>query len=599
MDAAAAIASVDLGARIKSALEKFLVLKTLGVAEGSPQTLTAQDVLSACNRLFGVSGRRPYNWYDPITDKWSKDQPNGGWPVGTVWTQILRPSATLMRITSVQLTGAGQAQVSFTDDYLSHLRADLGGGTLPTADSAIWFMRDRDDLEPPVFTDVLFTAFALELRLSKDEIAVIFGGLTDRIEVESETAAGAQILGMLLPKEDDAAEAVTAEPVSDHEVNDDNYEWTRTYASMPLPDADVRSLVERTQDLVDQSNLILPDADSLIERCVVGLLTGHLILQGPPGTGKTTLARLLAKAFGAVCDLRTATADWTTYDVIGGLRPTPDDVLEPILGCVPESVLGCAHLVRQVSNGEREADAIARWLIIDEFNRADIDRAIGGLYTVFSSTDTAHLSKNPIELWFEAAERRRLWVPGRFRLIATMNDVDTSFVNALSQGLTRRFQFVYVGVPGIKQLSAESEFARRQAQEWYEAQYGKSFESVTTTADFDKATERVSVILEGLTSWLRYSEQDGKKLLGWPLGTAQIVDLWKTICLHVFSNSDTSEAQLLRAFDLSFADRVVPQMGTLRTSQLAAFAGYLRTNHPSLTESARAVEHLTNPQSVR
>ena len=33
VDAAAAIASVDLGARIKSALEKFLVLKTLGAVQ--------------------------------------------------------------------------------------------------------------------------------------------------------------------------------------------------------------------------------------------------------------------------------------------------------------------------------------------------------------------------------------------------------------------------------------------------------------------------------------------------------------------------------------------------------------------------------------
>ena len=56
-----------------------------------------------------------------------------------------------------------------------------------------------------------------------------------------------------------------------------------------------------------------------------------------------------------------------------------------------------------------------------------------------------------------------------------MNDVDTSFVNALSQGLTRRFQFVYVGVPDEAQQANELELARRQAQEWVQLQYGESF----------------------------------------------------------------------------------------------------------------------------
>ena len=81
------------------------------------------------------------------------------------------------------------------------------------------------------------------------------------------------------------------------------------------------------------------------------------------------------------------------------------------------------------------------------FNRADIDRAIGGLYTVLSSTDMAHLSRTPIELWFEeGGETPTLGA----RAISIDRHHErrrhVTSVNALSQGLTRRFQFVYVGV---------------------------------------------------------------------------------------------------------------------------------------------------------
>ena len=74
--------------------------------------------------------------------------------------------------------------------------------------------------------------------------------------------------------------------------------------------------------------------DSLYAALVAALESGkHIILTGPPGTAKTTLAQIAgdtAKQLGLCsgCVLTTATADWTTYETIGGLRPGNGNRLE-------------------------------------------------------------------------------------------------------------------------------------------------------------------------------------------------------------------------------------------------------------------------------
>ncbi|MFJ5085640.1 AAA family ATPase [Streptomyces sp. NPDC088706] len=172
--------------------------------------------------------------------------------------------------------------------------------------------------------------------------------------------------------------------------------------------------------------------------------------------GKTTLARLLADAFEVQLIETTATSEWSPYHVVGGFPPSRRWWAE----CNPWRSYPCCPTVRpsrpagrrrgiRGGSGRRVSLRVPGcWLFIDEFNRADIDKAIGSLFTVLSSCDARHLQTTPVELWFESTpDRQNLWVPARFRIIGTMNDLDTSFVNRMSQGLTRRFQFVTVGVP--------------------------------------------------------------------------------------------------------------------------------------------------------
>jgi 5-methylcytosine-specific restriction enzyme B len=369
---------------------------------------------------------------------------------------------------------------------------------------------------------------------------------------------------------------------------DDDYAAARDVAGLTLESADVAALTKRARDLAAQHRLVFPDSDTLLERCVVALLGGHVILQGPPGTGKTTLAHVLAEAFEATTRLETATADWSTYDVIGGLHPTSNggiETLEPWLGHVPRAALECASVVaRHEDPGEPEAHQ-AHWLIIDEFNRAEIDKAVGPLYTVLGGGG----DDNRLPLWFgdEQSGGTFVWIPRRFRIIATMNTVDANYVYTLSQGLSRRFQFIHVGVPDAARLDDELEQARWTAATWYRATYGgEDFDASEFVSSRELA--HATAVLRDMLASLRY-DNDATGQVGWPLGSAQVTDVYRQLVLRL-PESDRTEEAVVRALDLALADRVIPQAGNLSSTQLAAIESWLKSR--ALPTSALALRQL-------
>jgi len=75
--------------------------------------------------------------------------------------------------------------------------------------------------------------------------------------------------------------------------------------------------------------------------------------------------------------MTTATSDWSTFDTVGGYMPDQDEETDGNLSFSSGIVLN-RYKDRKTEKQVNEP------LVIDELNRADIDKAFGQLFTVLS-----------------------------------------------------------------------------------------------------------------------------------------------------------------------------------------------------------------------
>jgi MoxR-like ATPase len=345
------------------------------------------------------------------------------------------------------------------------------------------------------------------------------------------------------------------------ESDSSDIEATETETATPQPSLesweDVDDLIASTESPSQPDKLYFPQAND--ERPVINqiddaLRSGkHIIITGPPGSGKTALAEYVCYHY--VSDnyrVATATADWSTFDTIGGYRPESDDQLNFKPGVFLQRLLDPSTL--QPKN---------EWLVLDELNRADIGKAFGSLFSALTHRNISlpfdvegnqvMLYGNPDTLDATPVTAYNYYIPSDWRLFATMNTADKSSLYQMGYAFMRRFAFISVPVPDPDQVTPD--LIERYVGCWDDIEIPDADADIwpedATDVDVESPAKQIHKDLSALWSTLLANDREGADDL--QIGPALIKDTLSHTLSELHTSGDLD-------YGNAFAANVLPQL---------------------------------------
>ena len=331
----------------------------------------------------------------------------------------------------------------------------------------------------------------------------------------------------------------------------------------------------------------------------------HVLLTGPIGTGKTHLAKRIPEIFwkkygGYKAEEYTATSDWSVQDVIGGVFPTMngENIAYSFLnGCILET-LEKDWEIKQRRRIENVDTPRGVWATIDEFNRADIDKAFGQLFTALRTGEIKYFKNNQDKTY------ERKIIPDDFRIIGTMNTSDKTFLYNLSDALKSRFAFIEIDVPEYQQKDEEMGMALSNALKELDIEakeLGIELFKNESLIDSKLSNENIIRILQYATEVL-FIVRCFKKL-----GTSILKTIFQSllISLNTMESKEKEQGKLFEyhseSLDTAIISTIVPQLENLESkSDLNVLKAILDNELISfIRKSQKDIERENNLKSIK
>lgn len=303
---------------------------------------------------------------------------------------------------------------------------------------------------------------------------------------------------------------------------------------------------------------------------------------------------MLTKSTAYTTRLVTATDEWSVRTLISGIAPISQNgsvAYKVQYGHLTSAILKNwtsqndnpedwstltlrRSLVTSSSGVERGTPQTFRgqWLVIDEFNRAPIDLALGDALTALGGNDVLRVA---IE-----GGSAELPIPKDFRIIGTLNSFDRNYLNQISEALKRRFSFVEILPPDRSLREAEKAIVLYKALERV-SHLSKSI--ISENGMITWGNLRIAPDSEGQYDVFWEDEQSGFPFtfaLAWnlfeviriyrQLGTAQAIGLTRHMLITGILQDYATHKEWMSALDTALCATIADQLQVLLPDEIDA-----------------------------